>query len=171
MRTTFAILVSLCVALPAFAADMPMRKAGLWEIKSKAGKDATERTMQQCTDAATDQQLTSSSGGMTKEECSKRDVSAKGNVTTIDSVCTSGGKTHTSHIVVTGSFESAYTADITSKEEGDSKDTNTTLDAKYLGACKSGQKPGDVIMSGGFKINVIDMQKFPMPNFSFPGKN
>ncbi len=34
-----------------------------------------------------------------------------------------------------------------------------TIEAKWLGACKSDQKPGDIIMPGGMKMNVKDMEK------------
>ncbi len=33
------------------------------------------------------------------------------------------------------------------------------LDAKWLGPCEKGQKPGDVMMANGMTINVLDMQK------------
>jgi hypothetical protein len=31
--------------------------------------------------------------------------------------------------------------------------------AKWLGQCTAGQKPGDMIMANGMKINVLDAQK------------
>jgi hypothetical protein len=34
-----------------------------------------------------------------------------------------------------------------------------TLDAKWLGACKPDQKAGDIVMPGGVKMNVKDMEK------------
>jgi hypothetical protein len=40
------------------------------------------------------------------------------------------------------------------------RDTVTKIEAKWLGACKPDQKPGDIVMpGGGFKINVKDMDK------------
>ena len=39
------------------------------------------------------------------------------------------------------------------------RDTTMTLEAKWLGACKPDQKPGDIVMPGGFKMNVRDMDK------------
>ena len=33
------------------------------------------------------------------------------------------------------------------------------LDAKWLGPCEAGQKPGDMMMANGMTINVLDMQK------------
>jgi hypothetical protein len=34
-----------------------------------------------------------------------------------------------------------------------------TINAKWLGPCKPGQKPGDIVMPGGMKINPQDYQK------------
>ena len=39
------------------------------------------------------------------------------------------------------------------------RDTTVTLEAKWLGACKPDQKPGDIVMPGGFKMNVRDVDK------------
>jgi hypothetical protein len=99
-------------AMPAAAADMPSRKAGLWEITTHVAN--RPMTMQQCIDAATDQAMQShaSSSGA---NCSKRDVQKSAAGMTVDSVCTIAGKTMTSHIVVNGSFDSNYTMTITSE--------------------------------------------------------
>ena len=35
----------------------------------------------------------------------------------------------------------------------------TTIEAKWLGACKADQKPGDIVMPGGMKMNIKDMEK------------
>ena len=34
-----------------------------------------------------------------------------------------------------------------------------TIESKWLGACAADQKPGDVIMPGGVKVNVPELQK------------
>ena len=34
-----------------------------------------------------------------------------------------------------------------------------TLEAKWLGACTADQKPGDIVMPGGFRMNIKDMEK------------
>ena len=44
--------------------------------------------------------------------------------------------------------------------KGAPRDTVTKIEAKWLGACKPDQKPGDIVMpGGGFKLNVKDMDK------------
>ena len=75
--------------------------------------------------------------------------------------------TTTSHAVVTGSFDSAYTMKVASTRSGGppmpgvapGAETHMTIEAKWLGACAAGQKPGDVVMSNGMTMNVLDMQK------------
>jgi hypothetical protein len=37
-------------------------------------------------------------------------------------------------------------------------DATMTMEAKWLGACKSDQKPGDIVMPGGVKMNVKDIE-------------
>jgi hypothetical protein len=39
------------------------------------------------------------------------------------------------------------------------QDTSMTLEAKWLGACGAAQQPGDIVMPGGFSMNIKDMEK------------
>ena len=96
-----------------------MRKAGLWEMKMlRAGSPTPEMTMQQCTDATTDKEMSTAFSPMGKEMCSKQDIqkTATGYVT--DSVCGVAGMTITSHAEITGDFNSAYTVKSTSHSQG-----------------------------------------------------
>jgi hypothetical protein len=167
------LFVSMCLAscllalLPvpdARAVEMPTRKAGLWEMKVvRTGSPMPEMTMQHCTDQNTDKEMSSTFSPMSKEMCSKQDIqkTATGYVT--DSVCAVGGMSITSHSDITGDFNSAYTVKSTSHNEGGSanlpRDSTTTIEAKWLGACKPDQKAGDIVMPGGVKMNVKDMEK------------
>ncbi len=68
----------------------------------------------------------------------------------------------TSHSEITGDFNSAYTVKTTAHSDhgvAGIKDATTTIEAKWLGACKPDQKPGDIVMPGGFKLNVKDAEK------------
>ncbi len=156
--------VALLCGAPALAAELPTRKAGLWELKMlRTGSPTPEMTMQHCTDETTDKKMTTSLAPTAKQTCSKNDTrkTATGYVT--DSVCSSGGATMTTHAEVTGDFNSAYSVKVTSHGEGapagTPRDTDMTLQAKWLGPCKADQKPGDILMPGGFKMNITDMEK------------
>ena len=157
-------LLALCPANNANAVDLPVRKAGLWEMKVlHPGSPAPEMTMQQCTDATTDRDMSTSFSPMAKDVCSKQDIqkTATGYVT--DSVCGIAGMSIKSHGEIIGDFNSAYTVKSTSHTEGGPagvpRDSTTTIEAKWLGACKADQKPGDIMMPGGFKLNIKDMEK------------
>ena len=156
-------MLVLLPAADALALELPVRKAGLWEMKMlRTGGAIPDVTMQHCTDASTDKQMsTSFSPG--KETCAKQDIqkTATGYVT--DSVCSVAGVSVTSHAEIVGDFNSAYTVSTTSHSDkgpsGKPLDTTTKIEAKWLGACKPDQKPGDIVMPGGFKMNVKDVGK------------
>ena len=64
--------------------------------------------------------------------------------------------------VFTGQFDTAYKADIKSTYEPPlqgMKESTSVLDAKWLGACKPGQKAGDISMPGMPNMNMNDMMK------------
>jgi hypothetical protein len=163
-RLAATVLAWTMGALAASAVEMPTRKAGLWEMKMvRTGTPMPEMTMQHCTDATTDKAMNSSSSPMSKDICSKNDIqkTATGYIT--DSVCTVSGMLVTTHSETTGDFNSAYTVKVTSHSQGGPanvpRDTTMTVEAKWLGACKADQKPGDIVMPGGMKMNVKDMEK------------
>ena len=140
-----------------------MRKAGLWEMKVLSGAPVPEMTMQQCTDETTDKDMSTAISPMAKDICSKQDIqkTATGYVT--DSVCGVAGMTIKSNAEINGDFNSAYTVKSTSHSEGGmagaGRDSTTTIEAKWLGACKADQKAGDIMMPGGMKMNIKDMEK------------
>jgi hypothetical protein len=150
-----AILI-LAGPMAAMAAELPTRKAGLWEVRMNGAPQA----IQQCIDAATDRMMQSSGGALAEAACAKRDIQKSANGLTIDSTCTVSGKTATSHAVITGSFDSAYTMTVTSESAALPGGKMTmTIAAKWLGPCTADQKPGDMIMGNGFKMNILGMRK------------
>jgi hypothetical protein len=150
-------------AVDAGAVELPVRKAGLWELKTmRVGSPVPDMTMQHCTDANTDKEM-ASFAPVSKEMCSKQDLQKTATGYVSDSVCTIAGMTITSHAEITGDFNSAYTVNRPRTAKGGpagiARDSTTTIEAKWLGACKPDQKPGDIMMPGGMKMNVKDMEK------------
>jgi hypothetical protein len=147
------------------ADDLPIRKAGLWEIKmARTGSPLPEMTMQHCTDETTDKDMNNMVSPMAKQICSKQDIQKTATGYLTDSLCSVGGVSIASHSEINGDFNSAYTVTTTSHSDlgskGTPRDTVTKIEAKWLGACKPDQKPGDIVMpGGGFKLNVKDMDK------------
>jgi hypothetical protein len=156
--------MGLAWAAQAVAVELPLRKAGLWEMKLvRTGSPLPEMTMQHCTDATTDKDMATASSPMSKEVCSKRDIQPSASGYVMDSVCSVAGVSMTTHSEITGDFDSAYTIKTSMHSDraatGLPKDATTTIEAKWLGACKADQKPGDIVMPGGFKLNVKDAEK------------
>jgi hypothetical protein len=173
-RPLSLIIVSLLLAATAGAAEIPARKPGLWDMTlTLEGRNVAPVLMQQCVDAVTDRSLQSKLTNVKQEACTKRDVQNSGDTITVDSVCKFGTFTVTTHTVVTGSFDNAYTARINSKREGGSPlpagtqsvigDRTLVVAGKWLGPCKADQKPGDIITPDGIKTNVRDMLSRPGP--------
>ena len=71
-----------------------------------------------------------------------------------------GGSKMTSKTVISGDLDKAYKMDVQTKYDpplmGNAQ-TTTTIEAKWLGACKAGQRPGDMTMPGGMTVNAYDM--------------
>jgi hypothetical protein len=148
------------------ALDLPTRKPGLWVLKltvvdpARAGVPAV--TAEHCIDAATDKLMSITGGSMRPESCSKQDVQKVGDSLVATSACQMGPFKIRWRAVLKGDFNSAYSVDVTMKQEGEPiagipAEDRTLIDAKWAGPCKPDQKPGDMIM-GGRKSNVYDLQ-------------
>jgi hypothetical protein len=155
----------LATSSAAFAEELPTRKAGLWEMKIvKVGGSVPEMTMQHCTDATTDKEMSNSVSPIAKQICTRQDIkkTATGYVT--DSDCSVAGVSMTTHAEISGDFNSGYSVTSTTHSDkgptGKPLDATTKIEAKWMGDCKPGQKPGDILMPGGFKLNVKDAEKF-----------
>jgi len=171
MRNLFTCLTFSAAAVlaagPAGALDLPARKPGLWDMKMVFdGRNLPPHSSQHCVDAETDK-LMSSFGTASKDACSKMDTQKVGDTYVIDAVCRMGPSTNTTHSVVSGDFSSAYTVKVSSQSTGgpqlpgqpaDGK-SQMTIEARWTGPCSPSQKPGDIIMSNGMKMNIRDMQK------------
>jgi hypothetical protein len=160
--TSFLVLIFF--AIPVLSAELPARKPGLWEIETTLpNPKIPKQVIRQCVDAATDHMMQSRAGVNSQRECSRRDLQKAAGSITIDSTCTTAGKTRTSHVVITGSFDSSYTMTVTSQSEGAPESRTITMAAKWIGPCAADQKPGDMIMANGMKMNIMDAQRPGMP--------
>jgi hypothetical protein len=155
------------LAAGAAMADTPLphQKLGLWQqVITTSGKSISDQV---CLDAAAEAKLSGLRSQFSNANCQSRQVNHNRDGTwSIDSTCTPNpGWKITSHIVVTGDFNSKFTAVIDSTNTGAplvgaaNGKHRTTLVSTWLGRCKPGQRGGDVIMSNGTKINVLDLTK------------
>ncbi len=172
---SFILFVALLLAntvasavSPASAASMdaPKRKSGLWEITVSSAQMKGAHAMQQCIDQKSDDLMKQDRPGMEKMSCSKNEMRKEGDKIIGESVCKMDSSTVTTRSVITGRFDSAYKADIKSTYEPPMhgmRESSSVVDAKWLGPCKPGQKPGDISMPGmpeGINLDEL-MKKMP----------
>ena len=153
------ILALLVAALPATvtAADLPKRKSGLWEITTSepGGPPGPIATM--CIDEKLDDMAKQLSAGAVT--CTRQELRREGDRYISDSVCKIGDSTATTHAVISGDFESTYQADIQARYSPPlmgMTEGRSVMNAKWLGPCRAGQRPGDIVMPGGSTINIYD---------------
>lgn len=144
-----AALAAAVVGAAQAAQDLPKRKAGLWEIQTQMqGVPAMTGPVQMCTDEKSDDIMHSRAEAV-QPNCKSVDWKKDGDRVTVNSVCKMDETTMTTAAVFTGSFESSYRGDLRMTYDppmGGLKQMNMTISAKWLGPCKPGQKPGDVVV-------------------------
>lgn len=154
MSTTTKLVSSflpLCLivflAANALSDEIPKRKPGLWEIKGTIEGMPDMGPVLECVDQNTDNIL--QQGKMEEEaECKAPIVKRSGDKITIHTECRLDDDMFTStDYTLQGSFDSAYhgTAISQIKSPQDTRKTTFTINARWTGPCKAGQKPGDVI--------------------------
>lgn len=163
MRLVIALvaltLSPLSVAAPM---DAPHRKPGLWEMKMQVPGMPQPMVSQQCIDEKTDDLMQRQGQAQARQQCSKNSMRREGDKVIVESVCKFDGTTATTTAVFTGDFAKSYRGEINttySPPMQGMKSSKQTMEAKWLGACKPGQKPGDVIMPGMGSMNLNDMMK------------
>lgn len=163
--TRLAVCLVLAAASVAVAAaDLPRRKSGLWEMKTQMEGMPSQGPMQMCVDQASDN-LMRDEGSRQKPDCPVMEVSqGAGGKVILHSVCRMEKTTATTDAVMTGDFNSGYRSDMKIRYNPPMhgmSEMKMVQEARWLGPCKPGQKPGDVMMPGmpGGKMNMQDMQR------------
>lgn len=156
LRTSIALcgatlLLAIAAAAPVLADELPVHKAGYWEIKITAtvvgGPNMPSAIMHKCVDAASEKKA----GELAKRMASKINVQKTANGYIITS--TLSGMTTEQHSEIIGNFDSAYT------EKATSNGMASTKEVKWLGSCPEGWKPGDVQLPSGARMNILDAAK------------
>lgn len=171
---TAATLVGLgaCSAKPVALKDLPQRKAGLWRQTLKLeGSTATQPAIEACTDSASEAKLTLLGQHKAEDLCQDQRFTRRPDGSLAFQVsCDLGphGKT-VSTGTISGDFNVAYTIAMDSKTTGApvaelNAERKKTITATWIGACKPGQRGGDMILPDGRTVNLTD----PAPGPRFP---
>ena len=121
----------------------PQPRAGLWEVTPEiAGMQGKVKT---CVDARSQGEAAVLGQNLDQPNCTKRDWSRIPNGVAFAFDCDNDGARVTSKGTVTGDFNTAYRmeADATMTRDGQTQSIKQVIDARYLGACPAGMKPGD----------------------------
>lgn len=164
--------IALCIAslltAPAAAQDYPKLKSGLWEMErsSDRGTRASNR-MTMCLDDSVQKQMFDMGAGAMQGMCSKHDFKLSGNRGTADFVCDiAGSRMHSkSTIALTGN--TAYRTEIRTTYDPPfmgQTESFSVLTARHVGACKQGQRGGDIVMPNGQTFNARDAMGGAMTN-------
>lgn len=165
VSTLFGLLIlSTMMPAEALSADAPKRKTGLWEMKTQmSGMPAGMPgggLVQICIDQAKDDIMQESS--REKSNCPVMEVNHSGGKILIHAVCKDDGSTQTIDAVITGDLGKSYKSDmkvtISPPQDGVSQ-MKIIQEGRWLGACKAGQKPGDVMVPGMPAMNTGDIQQ------------
>jgi hypothetical protein len=161
LRWLAAPVAVLCVSSQAPAIDLPKRKSGLWEIKvAHESSSRSAQAMQMCIDQNSDDMAQQMGANVAKQTCSKQNIRRQGGKIVADSVCKIGETTATSHSVFSGAFDQSYRGEIRTQYAPPlmgKSETTTVIEARWIGPCTAEQKPGDMIMPNGMKININQM--------------
>lgn len=160
LKARFAILaLSTTFACTAGAQDMPQRDPGLWEMKTAlAEMGGMGMNLQTCVDDSVDDLLPADPDADCDEESYRRD----GDRIVFAATCRADGSVAKISGAFTGDFAREYRGEIhttyTPPLQGMARST-MTVEARWVGACKPGQKAGDVTMMGMSGMGSINLEE------------
>jgi len=166
MRKAVLALVLASAATTAPAQDFPKLKPGLWEMERSSDRERAGRApaqpnrMTMCLDESVQREMIEMGGGAMKGLCSKHDFTISGNRGRGDFVCDVAGSRMHSKSTMKLQGDVGYRTEIDTPYDpplAGQPHTKTVVTARYLGACKAGQRAGDMIMPNGQTMNMRDI--------------
>jgi hypothetical protein len=135
------------------AQAVPHQKPGLWTADiTMAGQHVSE---QMCVDAASEARASAFGAQVSKKNCQSQKISHNpdGSWSSISTCKTGSEPVRTTRADISGDFNSKITM---SMRTPPTAAPEMTMTSTWLGPCKPGQRGGDVIMSNGMKMNLLD---------------
>jgi Protein of unknown function (DUF3617) len=143
-------------------ADLPLRKAGHWEIKTvmDEGFGPREQKLTMCIDADMERNTAQASKKEHTANCSRYEIKKDGDATVVDSECVFKGRKVDSHTKMTGDFQTGFKIKIDSTTSGSERGKPISVkrtieqDGKYLGADCGDLQAGEAMGSDGSRVMV-----------------
>ncbi|RMA63152.1 hypothetical protein C8C96_4231 [Acidovorax sp. 100] len=160
MKTFATLALAVVVNQAAWAQTLPTRKAGLWEvsIRPEGAADTAVLKVLQCTDRATDA-LTLMSIAPGQENCGKPGVARlkeKGH--RIRTACHVHEQRVDTVMELKGDLMSRYEGRLETRYPSMVSQTPPpkVFEGRWLGECRAGMRPGDMLLPNGVTVNVVD---------------
>lgn len=141
--------------------EFPKRRAGLWEVRSVGAQASGLPPTRFCAGDGTDSaqsHLDRSVGA--RGSCTLGAFRRAGDAWLAESICREGRTVVTSRAIAIGDFDTAYRIDTLVSYEpplgGVRREDRDALEARWLGPCSAGQKPGDIVVPGMGTLNMVD---------------
>jgi hypothetical protein len=158
-------IAGLCAggaASGALAAELPVLKSGLWEVSRVSAPGAKPLLTTMCLDDSVQAEMRDFSMNVAKDMCSQNERLVEGNRMTVNATCKLGPTTMKTTSVMVLSGNTSYHTDAIATYDPpfmNMTEAKSTIDGKWVGPCKPGQKPGDIVTETGQTINMKSMMK------------
>ena len=154
-----SFLIPAVAALSAYAAiaaaedfKPPPTKEGLWEqhsVYSRGGKTTTDQTVKMCQSNATTKAGQDQGAALRKRnECTSHVTHPSANTYVEETTCAKGpAPGSVTRVTYTNRGDTASHTEV--HIDAGKAETLVIMDAKYVGGCPEGMKPGDLMMGDG----------------------
>lgn len=169
MRRLLPICISLAALVPAVSLavaeppSLPMRKAGLWELKTSMDESGgpREQVMKMCISEDMERNTVAASMTEHKERCTTYDIKPGENATVVEADCVFSTRQVVSTTTMIGDFKSAFevkiestTSDPTAKQQSIVVKRTIVQNGKYLSDTCGDLKPGEAETADGQRVMV-----------------
>ena len=166
MSKPLLMAITALLAAQAAAQDMPPMRPGLWESTTSVNMGSAAKSGPKTTMCVTEamQRLMLANSQRVGAACGKNTTRREGNQYIAESECTVSGSTLKSKSVATFTGDTAFRVDSSSTvtpppdSKGGISTSSAIQEARYVGPCPAGMRPGD-ISSGGRTMNMVDIAK------------
>jgi hypothetical protein len=146
--------------------DLPLRKAGLWEVHTQTdeGKGMRSQDLTMCIGEAMERTTVQRSGAENRANCSKYDVKKTPEGTTVDAQCTYDDRKVTSRTELHGDFTTVFKVKVESTTAGNAPraqggqpvNVHRTIlqEGKYLGESCGDLQAGEAKTASGTTVTV-----------------
>lgn len=146
--------------------DLPLRKAGLWEVRTQTdeGKGMRSQDLTMCIGDAMERTAVRTSGAENRANCSKYDVKKTAGGTTVDALCTYDARKVSSRTELHGDFTTVFKVMVDSTTSGNAPRAQgghpvnvhriILQEGKYLGESCGDLQAGEATTADGGTVTV-----------------